>query len=126
MVRGALSFSLALVLLAGCGGAPVLVMEITHEPPRAMTPRIAELFVAGPPQRPYLEVGVITVAGGTWRNAHQLLKAMEHAAGESGCDGVVINAEGWSQRGGCLVWPDAAAAVTPVTPVEPPRPPPPR
>jgi len=99
--------------MAGCAGSPVLVMEITHEPPRAMSPRLAELFVAGPPQRPYLEVGVITVAGGSWSSAHQLLKAMVQDAGSKGCDGVVITSEGWSQRGGCLVWPDPAPAPEP-------------
>ena len=102
--------SMALALAAaGCAGSPLLVMEITHEPTRAMTPRVAELFVAGPPQRPYVEVGVITVAGGSWANARQLLKAMVDAAGTRGCDGVVINSEGWSQRGGCLVWAEPAA-----------------
>ena len=79
---------LMVVGAAACG--PSLDVVMTNPAPRPLVARASaqvELYTTRAPDRPYVEVAVITASRG---RAHQHLDALREKGGELGCDAVVI------------------------------------
>lgn len=121
-------------LLAGC--APSVNWTPTQPSPRPMNPRpveSVEVFNDQAPQRPHIQVGVIT--GEKKRTSSsdargKLTETMRKKAAKLGCDALLVRevspppiegskkAPPLSLEGGCLMWSDAA----PVAAAPPPSP----
>jgi hypothetical protein len=118
----------------GTGTGPALKLNYieTREPPRNLSlhaPEQVELFMAGKPNRPFVEVGMIESQqeeSTSEDGAQELVAKMRRFAGERGCDALVIlgdnDATGVSgtqfvtasytlkgYRGSCLVYTAAPA-----------------
>lgn len=81
--------------VAACGGT-WKEFTPTNEPPYELLPRPAdsvEIFTAGPPDRPYIELGMVSVQQAdefTQGGRERLLRDLRKVAGSHGCDAVVI------------------------------------
>jgi hypothetical protein len=79
---------------AACGTGTALKLNYieTREPPRNLSlraPEQVELFMAGKPNRPFVEVGMIESQQES-HDAQELVAKMRRFAGERGCDALVI------------------------------------
>jgi hypothetical protein len=90
--------SLALLTLTGCGA--VVGFTPLNAPPHASPPRAplqVEVFTTATPPRPYVEVGVLEArdqSAYATNDSGDMITAMRAAAGERGCDGVVVTGAG--------------------------------
>jgi hypothetical protein len=80
-------------LLAGCGTAVEFVQ--THPPPRmweARPPESVEILAAGPPRRPYVEVGMLEARPLTYQvdSPQFILAKLRERAAQLGCDAIVV------------------------------------
>ena len=112
----------AAALLAACGSSATFIpTRQLAEPPRARPTESVELFTAGPPARPYVELGIIEGSQDTHLSPHgtaEILTSMRETAGRYGCDALVltgaanrdgVDVEGNARtvqgiRGTCVVW----------------------
>lgn len=112
----------AAALVTACGSsAKFIPIHPLAASPGARPPESVELFTAGPPARPYAELGIIEGGQDTHLSAHgtaEILASMRKTAGIYGCDGLVLtgaaNRDGvdvdgntrtvQGLRGTCIVW----------------------
>ncbi len=113
----------AVLALAATAACTHVSFRETNLPPHALEarpPGSVEVFALGPPQRPFVEVGLIDAGNGGWVKK-DLLAALREAAGERGCDGLVLTGEreelvdvqgtltlDQRSKGVCIVWRDEA------------------
>jgi hypothetical protein len=137
MVRGMRGACLAGVALAGCGaGNPVMFIQI-NTPPRTMVARPTEqvdLFLATPPSRAHVDVGMLQVFG--WPGAsdpiqlQSMLTELRMAAAQRGCDAILITMidtrygrySSSSVQASCELYTDARAEKAAAAPAVPSRP----
>jgi hypothetical protein len=124
---------LSMLLWCGCGG-PTLSFARTSTPPhelRPQPPEKVEIFMAAPPSRPYVELGMLESSvmfdGDNADSMPELINDMREYAGRLGCDALVIlgkndgvttgfgkhggaSAKYKGYRGSCLVYVPALAA----------------
>lgn len=120
---------LGLVLLVACG--PTIRVTALNPSPRpfaARPPMSVEVFTTALPQRPYVEVAVLSAKGG---KAEEHFPKMREQAGAMGCDALVFTAmprdatsSGYNWKSGgvttattnsgssatCVVWTDSTPA----------------
>ena len=86
----------ALLLATGLGGCAVTATTYTelNAPPRPMQAHAAdqvEIFSSAPPERPHVDVGLITVQEGEGNETPaSMVDLVRRAAAEKGCDAVVL------------------------------------
>lgn len=101
--------TLAAVLVTAATGACANVDYVpTNAPPRPMRRRAAvdvEVFPAGLPSRPYVEVARLEIDAPT-NDPEMLVDQLRQAAAEHGCDGVVF-VGGGAFHAVCIVYRDA-------------------
>jgi len=85
----------ASVLTGGCSVTDVSFTRL-NTPPHALVardPQHVKVFSSGPPRRPYIDVGLITVEqGDIGASAPQaLIRMLRETAAERGCDALVLS-----------------------------------
>jgi hypothetical protein len=86
----------ALLLATGLGACAVTSTTYTelNAPPRAMQTRApdqVEIFSSAPPERPHVDVGLITVQEGEGNETPaSMIELVRRTAAEKGCDAVVL------------------------------------
>jgi hypothetical protein len=122
---GIMNRLLAVFALAATAACSHVSFRDINPPPhalRARPPQSVEVFALGPPQRPFVEVGLVDADRSSWM-AKEPLTALREAAGERGCDGIVLTGEQSqlvaagryverldSAKAVCIVWRDAEDA----------------
>jgi hypothetical protein len=84
---------LLVALLAGCAdtAAAYTPLNVPPRPVQARSPDEVELFSSAPPERPHVDVGLITVQEGDGdETPAALLGLLRQVAAERGCDAVVV------------------------------------
>jgi hypothetical protein len=81
-------------MLPACAETSVNYSPINPSP-RALSPRApatVEMFASGPPARPHVDVGIITVEEGSTGEStpQELLGLLRENAARQGCDGLVV------------------------------------
>ncbi|HVY49692.1 MAG TPA: hypothetical protein VHB21_27550 [Minicystis sp.] len=83
--------------VAGCGTS--IDYTQTHVAPRPMSPHAlesVEILTAGPPQRPFVEIGMIEArqqSGYSLDNKHEVLDKLRNYAANLGCDAIVVSGD---------------------------------
>lgn len=109
------------VLLGACAGSSVEFMPTRKlaVQPAARPAESVEIFSAGPPTQPYVELGIVEGRQNSALSEHhtaEILASMRKTAGQHGCDALVVTGaanrtkydleartlEGL--RGTCIVW----------------------
>jgi hypothetical protein len=110
-----------LVVISSCTTTSGSYTQL-NPPPRKLSarpPEQVELFSSGPPQRPHVDVGLITIEEGSLDPAtpERLVGMLREVAGEHGCDAVVVappSSKSYNDQsykvysGTCVVYRDAA------------------
>src|SRR5258708_2949260 len=81
------------LLFLGCG--PLVEFVPINTPPRALMRRPAtsvELFTTKPPERSFIEVGLIT-ARESFGDKNELMDSIKTEAADVGCDAIVLNGD---------------------------------
>jgi hypothetical protein len=117
------SLLLAFLTFTGCA---TVTADVMNQPPRPMYKRTAdqvELFTAGVPSRPRVDVAVLRF-GGVFGDGADPTTAMRQEAANMGCDGLVLAHLDTGLAGTCIVYTDtpAAAAPAPAAPATAPAP----
>ncbi|MCA9563287.1 MAG: hypothetical protein KC561_07350 [Myxococcales bacterium] len=84
---------LTVLLLTLTGCATQVSYVPTNSPPRPMvarSPQSVDVFTSGVPDRPFSEVGLLNAREGAADDYGQMVAALREAAGQYGCDGVII------------------------------------
>jgi hypothetical protein len=87
--------ALALAVLAVAACAPDTEYVRTNAPPRAMQARPVDsvaVYTTVAPERPYVEVGLVTSRANTTppQSKATLIEAVRAQAAERGCDGIIL------------------------------------
>lgn len=111
-MRIALVLVLGSVVLTGCSVSSSFVRA--NEPPHTLAPRpddAVEIFVSGPPQRPFIDLGMIRASSycdSMYNPGRQaVLDEIRHRAALQGCDGVILSRGGPGACAGsgiCIVY----------------------
>jgi len=97
------------VLAAGLACASSKFVK-TNPPPRALSPRAVTevaVFTTTQPDRPYVEVGIVTVIGTSNPPPHrsQLIEDVRVEAAKQGCDGLILaGGSAIVAEGTCIVY----------------------
>ena len=85
----------ALAILTSCGGTETWIPLAPNRP--AIT-REQVQYLESPPQRPHIEIGIITPPSGEYETEAEAVKAMRKEAAKHGADAIFIESatkEGW-------------------------------
>jgi hypothetical protein len=87
-------FGFVCLVSAGCGTSLSFVpFNAASKPPAAKLPEEVDVFAAGPPARPFTEIGMIEAnqsSDFSEDEAADILRLMREDAAKRGCDGLVI------------------------------------
>src|SRR5690349_10178251 len=104
-----------LVVLAGCVHVDSAAI---NPPPHRLAPRApatVDVFASAPPERPHVDVALVTASSGG-RGLPALVEAIRERAAELGCDAIVLSGSAGKNRGllaSCVVYTDTAVAARP-------------
>jgi hypothetical protein len=125
------SLLLAFLTVTGCVNPDTITTDMMNQPPHALFARTAEsveVFTAGVPARPRVDVAVLHVDAPSGRVDPTILLRLR--AADMGCDGLVLAHLDTGLAGTCIVYTDTAAAPAaaapapaPATPATAPAPP---
>jgi hypothetical protein len=111
-MRPTFALASSFLTLAACGSFSMSFTNsgLPHRPMEEHRAEDVQMFVSGPPKRPYVEAGLLEARGGASDRPDTVLAKMRIRAGQLGCDGLVIidTSSPKAFRAACIVYEPAA------------------